>query len=482
MTAPRLALAGIVVLFLGLGSGYILATPRWNNPDEPAHYAYLKHLATTGQFPVLEMGDWDQYLLGELTRRTFRPDDDVERLRYEGHQPPLYYMIMVPFYRAAEWLGSNARIVSLRWVNLALASLTIVLTYAATRLLLPGRAWLAVTAAGVSAFIPMHTAMSASINNDPLAELLAAAMMLALLAGLRGGFGLKAAGGVGLVAGLLLLTKVTVYGLVGLGLAVLLLKRAWRAASLVVLIAALVSGWWFLRNIQVYGALDPFGLARHDLVVVGQPRTAPGVEAIAYFLYSSFRSFWGQFGWMAVVIDPRLYALYLLLVVLVVVGLRRWWSLERGQLESYQRHGVLVLLAGLAIIAGQMVLYNLSFIQAQGRYLYPAMLPIAYLVALGWGSGPFTPGTGASGLGPALAIYWTLAAAFEALSWLVSASPAPLWLQLVAAGDAWLGGKLVLRHSVVERIPWSTLGLVVPLALLDAAALAGFVGPFFEGR
>src|SRR5205814_1821819 len=65
LPADRAALLAILLIYVGLASGYALATPRWNNPDEPAHYNYIAYLGRTGQFPVLQPGDWDSQRLGE---------------------------------------------------------------------------------------------------------------------------------------------------------------------------------------------------------------------------------------------------------------------------------------------------------------------------------------------------------------------------------------------------------------------------------
>ncbi|MCC7105058.1 MAG: hypothetical protein IT307_07930 [Chloroflexi bacterium] len=508
LTPARLALAVILVLFVGLASGYVLGTPRWDNPDEPAHYNYLRQLATGGGIPVLQPGDWDQALLGGLMTRRFQPDEGVERLRYEGHQPPLYYLLMVPFYRAAERLGTNARVVSLRWVNVAFAVATLVVTFAATRVLLPRRPWLAVSAAGVAAFIPMHTAMSATINNDPLSELLASATLFVLLLGVRDGFRRKLLLSLGALAGLLLLTKVTTYVFVVLAVAVVAVTSApgWqtrgprlsraglRSAGVVIAIATLLSGWWFVRGVLVYGPTDPLGLVRHDQVVVGQPRPVPGIEAVAFFLYSTSRSFWAQFGWMAVVVDPRLYVLALLLLALAVLGLSRCLRGLHLQPLGPTAWGLRLLMASLVIVAGQVVLYNFSFVQAQGRYLYPAILPIAVFVALGWSvlavedERAFSSGEArrrslsAGFVTRLLACWWTLAALLEGLAWALTQQPAPLGTHAAGLAVAWLTARGRPTALADAGRPAVSLGLVAPLFLIDVAALLGHVVPFFEGR
>ena len=411
--------------------------------------------------------------------------------------------MMAPLERLAERLGPNARIVALRWASIALGALLIVVVYAAGRTLAPQRAELAPLAAGIVAFIPMHTAMTAAINNDTLAELLASATLLAILLGLRRGFGTKGALAVGALCGGLLLTKVTVYLFVPLALLALALEAGaplgpgkpprWPVAAgrvgLALAVAAALAGWWFLRNLAVYGWPDAFGLIRHDQVVVGQPRW-PGLgdnlESVRFFLYSTFRSFWAQFGWMAVVVDPlqqRPYWLLLLFTGLAVGGLLRFRREELPSWPPAARLGLRFLLAALGLVALEVVAYNLSFIQAQGRYLYPAILPIGLLLALGWSAVvEVEPGASRwSWLGFGLAFYFLWATALESVSWLLAGAAAPLALHLVPLIPAWLASKVEVRRPPDSMAGIAAGALVTVLVLLDAAALLRFVAPYFQG-
>ena len=35
----------IVLIYLGIGALYVINTPAWQAPDEPAHYNYVRQLA-----------------------------------------------------------------------------------------------------------------------------------------------------------------------------------------------------------------------------------------------------------------------------------------------------------------------------------------------------------------------------------------------------------------------------------------------------
>jgi uncharacterized membrane protein len=381
----------VLAVYLALGVGYALRTPPWQNPDEPAHYNYVAQVAAGGCCPVIELGDWDQDYLSTLTASKFDPAllDGLEGIQYEDHQPPLYYLMGVLPYQAGDLLG-------LRLLSVILGAGAVVCAYAVGRLLLPDRAMLALIAAGMVAFLPQRIAMMASANNDALAELIVGLALFALIHALKTGrrFWL-----VGLIVGAGFLTKITVYGLAGaVGIAVLI--EAWAARrglgtfiarGLWIGIPALGLGaiWW-ARNLTTYGGTDFLGLAAHDAVVIGQLRTADLIAQVgtaAYWqsaLTTTFQSFWGQFGWMALPLDGRIYAGIGVGMLLALLGALLSLPNRRLPAQAWQIGAYAGLIALVAITAAQMVYYNLTFVQFQGRYLYPALIPIALALAYGW--------------------------------------------------------------------------------------------------
>ena len=87
-TIERSILAIIVLAYIVLGTLYAALTPRWQAPDEPAHYNYIRHLVEQRRFPVLQMGDYDQEYLHRITTERFDPALPIDSIRYEFHQPP----------------------------------------------------------------------------------------------------------------------------------------------------------------------------------------------------------------------------------------------------------------------------------------------------------------------------------------------------------------------------------------------------------
>lgn len=392
-------LALILILYLLLGGLYAVRTPDWQNPDEPAHYNYIAQVAVGGCCPVIAAGDWDQEYLDLIKQERFAPETlgALDRIEYEDHQPPLYYLMAAPVYSL-----TNGSLNALRLFSVLIGAAVIMCAYGIGRTLLPDQPQIALGAAALTAFVPQHAAVLASVNNDGLAELIVAMSLLGLILYLK-----EVPVRVwmlGLLAGIGALTKASTLFLFGLIPLMLLLdawfKRRQRAPlRLIRLLAAFfvpalaVAALWWLRNLYVYGWPDFLGLGAHDSVVIGQLRTADLIaevglgETLRRALETTFNSFWGQFGWMAAPLPAWAYTLIAGLLGVVIAGwlvdllvLRRRAPTVRPFWRS-----LAWLAIGLTLLLGllQYLYYNTEFVQFQGRYLYPALIPFALWLVQG---------------------------------------------------------------------------------------------------
>lgn len=446
---PRLErslLGAVLLVYLALAVLYALRTPDWQAPDEPAHANYVRQIAEGGALPVLEAGDWQQAYQDELTARGFDPAllGRLETVQYEDHQPPLYYLLQAPVYAA-----TGGDLTALRLVSVLIGAGVVLAAWAALRALLPERPALALTGAAFVAFLPQHLAILASVSNDPLAELIVGLTLLVAVRYLRGEARGASPALLGLLAGLALITKTTIYFLAGVALLAVLLRWRrerwpWRTASrhvAALLIPALIlGGVWWARNLDTYGGTDFTGLDRHDAVTVGQPRTADYLDemyggSLARYLdayaTTTFRSFWGQFGWMALVMPGWTYTILAVFSLGVLAGAVIFVRRERwpGSLSGPQRDGLLLLGATLIFVVAAYLLYNLTFVQFQGRYLYPALIPLALLVAIGlagWADLLPLPAGAARRLAPVIALFALALFALYALEWIIVPN-LPVW-------------------------------------------------------
>ena len=396
-------LVAIVVIYSMIATLYAVLTPIWQVPDEPAHYNYIRSLAGGDGLPVLEPGDYDQDYLERLTSEGFPADLPIEPVKYENHQPPLYYLLGAPVY-----LLFDGAVLPLRMLSVLLGAALLIVAFGTTQTVFPEQPNLALTVTAFIAFIPQHIAMTAGVNNDALAGVVVGSTLWALAAYLRGTS--ERPGGepaeeprpwpVGLLLGTALLSKATAYVVLGVAVGAVVVRGrrdrspwSWMVRQLawMVVPALLLSGPWFIRNALTYGWPDPMGLARHHAIVAGQPRSYQWLAAyglgglIRRLLRTTFQSFWGQFGWMAVPLPGRLYVLLAAFSGFLLAGFAIWLLRRpRPYVPGPLIHHPVSLLALSALLT---VLafgwYNLTFVQHQGRYLHPALIPFGTVGALG---------------------------------------------------------------------------------------------------
>jgi len=405
----------ILAAYLVIAGEYATRTPDWQAPDEPAHYNYVRQLADEGHFPVLEMGDWQQDYQTQLVASGFDPKltDRIQTIEYEDHQPPLYYLLQTPIYAL-----SDGNLITMRLFSMLLGAGVVGFTWLALWVLAPRWPGSALTGAAFVAFLPQHISILASVSNDALAELIVAVTLLATLVYLGNRRTLPEETDdveqavqprkihpvwLGVLVGLALLTKTTIYFLAGVVALAIVLRwrrehwpwqRAFREFAVVFIPALLIGGVWWVRNLDVYGGTDFTGLTRHENVTIGQPRTDEWIDTVyggstrmylENYAKTTFRSFWGQFGWMALPMPSHVYTALLLFSLAVISGAalffwKHGWS---RQLTPPQHDALLIFAAVFIFVSAAYLLYNLDFVQFQGRYLYPALLPFAFLVAAG---------------------------------------------------------------------------------------------------
>ncbi len=176
------------------------AAPPLQAPDEPAHIAYVQHLAETGKPPHREAFDLHPYsseqaatmLAGGLNvlptvgaaRPSWSPADEaalrraLDSLGPEGRKdgtgpnpaaqnPPLYYVYAAVPYWAGRLLGLDftGRLMLVRWATSLLYLATIALTWLFVAELVRAR-WARVFAAAFVALIPQLAFIGAIVNPD----------------------------------------------------------------------------------------------------------------------------------------------------------------------------------------------------------------------------------------------------------------------------------------------------------------------------
>lgn len=308
----------VLVCFAFLAGTVLVLTPPWEANDEPDHVQNVETLVSGHSYRITH-------------------DANLESI-----QAPLYYMVLAAYQKLlgepsqqpdgqfapigggqkhGNYLhtvhqdGRDQRLVDLlRLPSVLFGLLTVGFTYVAARRL-SSHPWTPVVAAAIVAGVPKFVFVSGVVNNDDLSNVLGAAGLAAALTLLAAppstwrGRALAAAG-IGLIAGAVVLTKITGALIVpGLLLGVLLAApdraEAIRMASLFLIAALAVSGWWFVLNQVRYG--DPLAAKaahQHQLAVFPAVFNIPGPATHIFVeipkrIYGSFwyDSGWNQFGW-----------------------------------------------------------------------------------------------------------------------------------------------------------------------------------------
>jgi hypothetical protein len=195
-------------------------------------------------------------------------------------------------------------------------------------------------------------------------------------------------------------------------------------------------------------------------------RQLPGV-----FVRTTFRSFWGQFGWMAVPMEWRVYLALRVFSILAAVGVvfRAVDAWDSGRRPSASL--ILLLCSGLLTL-GSYLWYNLSFYQAQGRYLFPALIPIGLAWTLGMEESLRRRSA------PWLAGVLALVTAYD-LFLVFIRDRGEKWAALIhGAGTAYVGAGWAVGTLSLDRLrPWLLAAPYLVMAALSAVSPFWFIAP-----
>ncbi len=451
-----------------LGVAYSATNPLGEAPDEADHYAYAAYIGSTGTLPS---------------------DPSMTQAKH----PPLYHVVAAlagaPAGHDATFLRSNpdagftegaapnffihTALESWPWsdgalamhlarlVSVAAGLLLTAATWGLARRVWPGWASGAAAAAAFAAFLPESLFVGSSVSNDITAAALAAsALWAAWPSGRTSRASRQTAALAGLLTGLAALTKVSAAA-VGPAVALaLMMPRADGEAARPRLVRAVIAGAtalvplipWLLRNLALYGDLlgTPMILATVDR------RTGPLTTGDLAALASGwFTGFWGKVGAAGHLPLSRWhYSVWAAVAFLAATGWlllvlrRRRDPLWRGPAAL----GVLALWAAPLLVAASIVEYSrLALGTDQGRLLFPALAPLALLVAGGFASwAPDEWREGAGWLLAAVMLVAGTAGLFELRT--IFAAPAPA--QAAEAGPARAIGREFGGEMELVSVRW----------------------------
>ncbi len=393
--------------------------------------------------------------------------------------PPLYYATAALLSEAVpnfDKQHSDVQVFWLRMISLLLLLPVPVLIFLIGRRL-TGDDTVGLVAALIPLSMPAYLRVGASVTNDSLAILFGTALLYALSRVITGDLTRRTAVFTGLLWAGALLTKglalvlppfIVLAYLVGASGALReRIRRAWLPAIVCGGVGAVVGGWWWVRNLIVYGTVQPLGLGPHygaRSVRYGPDR--PGGTELG-FLHQFVRLFsirtWGSLGlidspamptWVPTIV---LVAFLVLVVMGVAVGLRRT-SAPRAAALTFAVPVALTLVP-LSLKARGIYLHTLMVPGLQARYLMPVFAGLLVCATLGLRryTGRFA-------------------------RWLPTAALVCVFLFQVAAALVYFMDELPSPYapSIVDRVRsglhvalgWSPWSRSVTVGLLSAAVLA----------
>ncbi len=359
----------ISIAFIMIASIYSIITPIFEASDELWHYPLVQWLSKGNPLPiqsVKNVGPWKQeasqpplyyYLMGWATFWIDTGDLSQARLQNPHVEPGVItsdgninLVTHDPVRESFPWRGAVLAVHLVRFLSVLMGAVTVWLTYHIALELFPDRSYLAMGAAAINAFTPMFVFISGAINNDNLTMTLCALSLWLMIKRLRAsgirdqrqqtndqtfsssvvgrssfGYQLGRWLPLGIVLGLAALTKTSALGLLPItALTVSIVawrKNSWReffaGAIATTLPVLLIAGWWYLRNIQLYG--DVLGLSAF-MDVLGRRAAPASLLQLWGERWGFMLSFWGLFGGVNLPLDNWVYHVLNALAILAFIG------------------------------------------------------------------------------------------------------------------------------------------------------------------
>lgn len=360
-------------------------------------------------------GLFNERYVGRLLESFALPAPDSD---WSTAHPPLFYYLSAGLARLLGVGDSLGAIVPARLASSAIGLVMVFLCFALVRRAAPDdprRAWLA---GGLVLFLPAHVYMSAMLNEEVLAATLTSIALFGVCSEVMRWEPPRRAVwrdvGIGLAAGAALLTKLS--GLLVIGTAVAAyawvgvrerrLGPALRRAAVVAGVALVVGGWYYARNLALYGYLYPRNLSTHSLMFSMPPGERQWIDYL-YVPLATFsdpqllnedllHSVWGStyvtlwyegHGHFLPQNEPAVTHLGTALLVLALLptaafGVGAVRAARRGFRNPYAPEAPLVLLT-LANLAGYVVFTwsNPWFATLKASYMLGMAIPFAYFAS-----------------------------------------------------------------------------------------------------
>lgn len=394
----------ILIGYVALAFGFSVANPIYESTDELHHFRYIRYIQQYGQLP----------------------EQRFDQPRIQAHHPPLYYLMAAiaagwivpdhdalyepvhnPYYGYRYWEINNDNknqylhgldeqwpyqgvvlmVHVARWVNVILGAIIVWVTYRIGLTALSDRKFVAAGAAAIVAFNPQFLFMGGAVNNDVAAGLFGSILLWQGVHIIRYGLTTRRAFGLGLAFGLALMAKFNLaFALPLIELALIIAvwpKRDWRgfikANAILIGCVAVMAGWWFVRNTQLYG--EPTGVQRMNELWGGRDPKESFWLAVSEIPYA-WSSLWGRFGYGQIPLPDAIYTGALIVSVIGLIGLVM--AFARRTFDRIQINQMSLVIFSALLFAAALFGYMMSSTAGpMGRFYFPGLSAFGLLLAIG---------------------------------------------------------------------------------------------------
>lgn len=279
----------------------------------------------------------------------------------------------------------------------------------------------------LATLLPQLIYLGTYINNDSLALFSIAIIIYAWIQGFEKDWNWKSCVMLGMGIGICALSYYNAYGyiltsifiyIISCGIKKINIKEFLKKGIVIAAIATAIAGWWFIRSYIIYDG-DFLGLNTSkqysQMYAIEQlkptNRATPANEHISliYMLKDmqwikiSIQSMIGIFGYMNIIMDRRIYIVYLLIIGLGIVGISFEWIVALiKKIHSKINNKSKEIITEKNIKNKEKILFNIAMIiniiipiflsiyysyfndfQPQGRYIMPIIIPLMYFITIG---------------------------------------------------------------------------------------------------
>lgn len=324
--------------------------------------------------------------------------------------PILSYIISVFFMRFTSLFttSGNILLLSARMVSVLASTGTVFFSIKISKKIFPGM-FRYIFVIG-TALLPQFVFISSYVNNDAYGIFTVAWIIYALILAEEKNWNLKSCIFLGIGVGLCLLSYYNCYGIIPIAFIYAIISvyknekiehkgKIIASRTIVVLVLAfLVAGWWFVRNAIIYDG-DFLGLeacekcAEKYAVFEFKPSQRTTIKSLnlpfrellsiyCFWARTTYESFIGNFDYMTLPLPTIYYMMFFVIIILSFVGMI-------VLLKSKTQKKDLLFDSSMAAMCILTVALNVSYsyfsdFQPQGRYCMPMLISLNVLLVRGW--------------------------------------------------------------------------------------------------